>query len=125
MTASNSVLKKDYILTAYWHPELQQMVIAHRATKKFVALKPDYKGILFNNYVQQMSSASTIANKVVAVLQETEEEMKVSFEPFFTGHSLGGWLAQITTFTIEYLEVKGGIFIMKLKTEKDETQVAL
>jgi hypothetical protein len=28
----------------------------------------------------------------------------VSFELFFTGHSLGGWLAQVTTYTIEYLK---------------------
>jgi len=105
MTASNSGLKKGYILTAYWHPELQQVVIAYRATKIFGALLPDYKGVLFNNYVQQMSSASIFANKVVAVLQEIEQEKKVSFELFFTGHSLGGLLAQITTFTIVYLEV--------------------
>ena len=57
---------------------------------------------------------------MVAVLQEIEQE-KVSFEIFFTGHSIGGWLVQITTFTIEYLEVKGGMFLMKLKTKKDET----
>jgi len=48
---------------------------------------------------------------VVAVLQEIEQEKKVSFEVFFTGHSLGGWLAQITTFTTEYLELKGGTFL--------------
>jgi hypothetical protein len=91
-----------------------------------------------------MCSASTFANKVVAVLQEIEKEMKVSFKLFFTGHSLGGWLAQITTFTTEYLEVrdsqkvqegwlahvtafitqsfkvKSGTFLKKLKTEEEE-----
>ena len=62
---------------------------------------------------------------MVAVLQEIEQE-KVSFEIFFTGHSIGGWLVQITTFTIEYLEVNGGIFVMKLKTEREKhLQVAL
>jgi len=34
-------------------------------------------------------------------------------------------LAQITIFTTEYLEVKRGIFLMKVKTEKDETQAEL
>ena len=97
------------------------MVIAHRGTMNFGALLPDYKSVSFNNYVQQLSSASTFANKVVEVLQEIEQEKKVSFELFFTGHSLGGWLVQFTTFTIEYLEVNGDIFLMKLKTEKDET----
>jgi hypothetical protein len=30
---------------------------------------------------------------------------------FFTGHSLGGWLAQITTFTTEYLKTEGNTFL--------------
>jgi len=102
------------------------VVTAHRGTKNFGALVSDFKGVSFNNYVQQMSSASTFANKVFAVLQEIEQEKKASFELFFTGHSLGGWLVQITPFTIEYLEVNGGIFLMKLKTEKKKhLQVAL
>jgi len=71
-------------------------LIAHRGTKNFGALVPDFKGVLFNNYVEPISSASTFANKVVAVLQEIEQEKKVSFKLFSTGHSLGGWLVQIT-----------------------------
>ena len=58
---------------------------------------------------------------MVSVLQEIEQQKKVSFEIFFTGHLLGGWLAQITTFTTEYLEGKGVTFLKKLKTEQDET----
>jgi hypothetical protein len=79
------------------------VAIAHRGTdiKSFGAVVTDVKGVSFNNNVQQMSSASTFANKVVAVLQEIEQEKKVSFELFFTG-----WLAQITAFSTEYLEVK-------------------
>ena len=118
-TASNSRMTNGYFGTAYWHPEHQQVVIAHRGTmvKNFGALVTDVKGVLFNNYVDQMSSASTFANKVVSVLRDIEHVKKVSFELFFTGHSLGGWLAQITTFTTEYLAVKGGTF---LKIEKPE-----
>ena len=121
-TASHFGIKNGYFGTAYWHPEHQQVVIAHRGTdiKNVGALVADVKGVLRNKYVQQMSSASTFANKVVAVLQEIEQEKKVSFELFFTGHSLGGWLAQITTFTTEYLEDKEGTFLKKLEREKDE-----
>ena len=120
-TASNSGLKNGYFGIAFWHPEHQQVVIAHQGTdiKNVGALVTDFKGILFNNYVDQMSSASTFANKVVAVLQEIEQEKEVSFELFFTGHSLGGWLAQITNFTTEYLEVKEGRFLKKLNTRQD------
>jgi len=124
-TASNSGIKNGYFGTAYWHPEHQQVVIAHRGTdiKNVGALVTDVKGVLFNNYVEQMSSASTFANKVVAVLQEMEQENKASFELFFTGHSLGGWLAQITAFTTEYLEVKGDKFL-KSVTREEQQQIA-
>jgi len=131
-TATNS--GNGYFGTAYWHREHQQVVIAHQGTniKNIAALVTDvtnvfgilkdlftdYVGILLNKYVDQMSSASTFANKVVSALQEVQQEKKVSFELFFTGHSLGGWLAQITTFTTEYLEANGGTFLKKRKREE-------
>jgi ankyrin repeat protein len=38
-------------------------------------------------------------------------EKGASFQVFFTGHSLGGWLAQITTFTTKFLKVEGNDFL--------------
>jgi len=125
-TASHFGIGNGYFGTAYWHPEHQQVVIAHRGTdtNSFIAflkdLYSDIKGVVRNKYDDQMNSASTFANNVVAVLQEIQQEKKASFEVFFTGHSLGGWLAQITNFTTEYLEVKGGTFLKKQKTEQDK-----
>jgi hypothetical protein len=58
-----------------------------------------------------MESASTFTHKVVEVLREVSRMKRVSFQLFFTGHSLGGWLAQITTFTTEYLKREGNIFL--------------
>ena len=118
--ASHFGARNGYFGTAYWHPEHQQVMIAHRGTdpKNMGALVTDYKGVFGKNYVNQMSSASTFANKVFAVLQEIEQEKGVSFELFFTGHSLGGWLAQITTFTTKYLEVRNDIFLKRLTTEE-------
>jgi hypothetical protein len=86
--ASHFGIKNGYFGTAYWHPEHQQVVIAHRGTdiKNIGALVTDVKGILFNNCVEQMSSASTFADKVVSVLREIEQEKEVSYEVFFTGH---------------------------------------
>ena len=116
-TASHFGIKNGYFGTAYWHPEHQQVVIVHRSTdiKSVGVSVADVKGVLLSNCFDQMSSASTFANKVVAVLQEIEQEKTVSFELFFTGHSLGGWLAQITTFTTEYLEDNGGMFLKKMQ----------
>ena len=105
-TASNTKMNNGYFGAAFWHPTDQQIVIAHRGTKfsTFGALLADIKGVLFKHYVKQMDSATTFAYKVIEVLQEVNREKRVPFQVFFTGHSLGGWLAQITTYTTEYLK---------------------
>jgi hypothetical protein len=112
-TASNTRSNNGYFGAAYWHPEYQQVVIVHRGTdpKNWGALWTDLQGVLRNKYVRQMESASTFACKVVEVLREVDHEKGTSFQVFFTGHSLGGWLAQITTFTTEYLKTDGNTFL--------------
>ena len=112
-TASNSRSKNGYFGAAYWHPEHQQVVIAHRGTKltSLGALWSDIKGVLRNQYVQQMESASTFAHKVVEVLRNVNQEKGTNFQVFFTGHSLGGWLAQITTFTTKYVKMEQNTFL--------------
>jgi hypothetical protein len=119
-TASHLGISNGYFGAAFWHPEHQQVVIAHRGTANAGGVLTDVKGVLCNKSVPQMSSAITFANKVVTVLQEIEQEKKVCFEVFFTGHSSGGWLAQITAFTTEYLEVKGGTFVKRPKTQQEK-----
>jgi hypothetical protein len=122
-TASNigwfSFLSNGYFGAAYWHPEHQQVVIAHRGTnpKDVGALWTDLKGVVQNQFVSRINSASTFAHKVVEVLQAVSQKKGVNFQLFFTGHSLGGWLAQITTFTTKYLTTKGNIF---LKNDNDQ-----
>jgi hypothetical protein len=112
-TASNSSMGNGYFGAAYWHPEHQQVVIAHRGTdiRSYGALWTDVNGVIHNRYVPQMYSASTFTHKVVEVLREVNRTKGVSFQLFFTGHCLGGWLAQITTFTTEYLKREGNIFL--------------
>ena len=119
-TASKLSKTNGYFGAAYWHPEHQQVVIAHRGTvpKKLGALWEDLKGIMLNKYVSQMGSASTFSHKVVEVLLAVSGSKGVSFQMFFTGHSLGGWLAQITTFTTKYLKREGNIFV-KCNYEQD------
>jgi len=112
-TASNTSKVNGYFGAAYWNPQNQQVVIAHRGTDptNVGALWTDYKGVMRNQYVQQMESASTFADKVVEVLQEVNQEKRPIFQVFFTGHSLGGWLAQVTTFTMKYLQIEGNTFV--------------
>ena len=112
-TASNERRKNGYFGAAYWHPEHQQVVTAQRGTDptNLGALWLDLKGVLSNMYVWKMESASTFAHKVVEVLQEVTRIKGVSFQHFFAGHSLGGWLDPVTTCTTEYLEREGSIFL--------------
>jgi ankyrin repeat protein len=112
-TASNRNTKNGYFGAAYCHPEHQQVVIANRGTKftNLGALWSDIKGVLHNQYVQQMESASTFAHKVVEVLRNVNQEKGTSFHVFFTGHSLGGWLAQVTTFTTKYVMMEQNTFL--------------
>jgi hypothetical protein len=112
-TASNTKKNNGYFGAAYWHPEHQQVVIAHRGTNlnTLGALWADVKGVVFKHYVKQMDSATTFAYKVVEMLQGVCRGKGVHFQVFFTGHSLGGWLAQITTYTTEYLKREGNNFL--------------
>jgi hypothetical protein len=48
-TASHFGIKNGYFGAAYWHPEHQQVVIAHRGTANIGAVVTDLKGVLFNN----------------------------------------------------------------------------
>jgi len=112
-TASNGSKANGYFGAAYWHPEHQQVVIAHRGTKlsNLGALWTDIVGVIFKHHVPQMGSASTFARKVVEVLRKFNQGKGTNFQVFFTGHSLGGWLGQITTLTTKYLTIEGNTFL--------------
>jgi hypothetical protein len=112
-TAFNGSEYNGYFGAAYWQPEHQQVVIAHRGTDptNVGALWTDLFGEVFKNFVPQISSACTFADRVVEVLQSVNEMKGVSFQLFFTGHSLGGWLAQVTTFANEYLKRVDDLFL--------------
>jgi len=120
-TASNGNKTNGYFGAAYWHPERQQAVIAHRGTKltNVGALWTDLVGVMFKHQVPQMCSASTFAHKVVEVLREVKSERQVIFQLSFTGHSLGGWLAQVTTFTTEYLKTEENLFLRRYNDDND------
>jgi hypothetical protein len=47
-----------------------------------------------------MEFVSAFVYKVAELLQAVSRTFGVNFQMFFTGHSLKGWLAQITTLSI-------------------------
>ena len=111
-TASNDSVYNTYFGAAYWHPEHQQVVIAHRGSDpKILEYFTGFQSMLLYHILPQVESASTFAYKVVEVLQDVSETKGVCFQLFFTGHSSGGWLAQITTFTTVYLKREGNMFL--------------
>jgi hypothetical protein len=70
-TASNTGTNNGYFGAAYWHPEHQQVVIAHRSTdpKKWREKWADIMTVLRDQCVPQMETASTFAYKVVKMLR--------------------------------------------------------
>jgi len=81
------------------------------------ALLTDVNGVQYNRFVPQMKSAITFAHQVAEGLQYISREKSVSFQLFYTGHSLGGCLAQITTFTTEYLKREKKVFLKIMMTK--------
>lgn len=118
--AANREVANGYYGAAFWHPDDHQCVVAHRGTElsNIGAVVADIAGIVFNNYGPQMESACTFVDQIVKVLKTVEDENEeVHFELFLTGHSLGGWLGQVTAFTNAFLTVDNETFI---RLESDE-----
>ena len=83
-TASKSSKANGYFGATYWHPEHQQVVIAHRDTDlpKLGALWANLKGVLRNHNVHQKESVSNFAHKFVELLREDKSIKGVSFQNF-------------------------------------------
>lgn len=124
--AENKNISNGYVGAAYWNPDMQQVIIAHRGTEPddpktmYGALLNDINGIYFNQHSSQIDSAITFTDKIISVLKKINRqiEKKSYIQLFFTGHSLGGWLAQITTFTAKYLISGGDKFVQNRDFEK-------
>ncbi|KAI2795441.1 hypothetical protein BLOT_016757 [Blomia tropicalis] len=105
--ASNPSLSNGYFGAAFWHPEREQVIIAHRGTKptNVGSLWTDFKSVLKNEISSQINSAVTFTHHVQQVFADIDSEGKTHFQMFITGHSLGAWLAQVCTFSMKYLTI--------------------
>nr|XP_042901394.1 uncharacterized protein LOC107446204 [Parasteatoda tepidariorum]XP_042901401.1 uncharacterized protein LOC107446204 [Parasteatoda tepidariorum]XP_042901404.1 uncharacterized protein LOC107446204 [Parasteatoda tepidariorum] len=108
-----------YFGAAYWNPDHQQVVIAHKGTnpKSVNDLWTDYEGILSNEYTSQMSSAVSFADNIAVELEKLNQKQSVNLTLSITGHSLGAWLGQITAFSTKYLTKGEGHFFVKSRKE--------
>ncbi|OXA63061.1 uncharacterized protein LOC118437264 [Folsomia candida] len=86
-----------------------QLIIAHGGTKFEPGdWQADYDGVVNNRLTPQINSACTFGLNFVQKFSTGSgtPPLKVSI----TGHSLGGWLAQICTFALKYLHLNETTF---------------
>lgn len=99
--------RNHYEGAAFWNPSTLQVVIAHAGTslRKLGTIKADLKSVVQNQYDSYVDSAVTFADRICT------DVAGLSLQLSITGHSLGGWLAQVTAFTTEYLKCQGDGFV--------------
>ncbi|KAI2802391.1 hypothetical protein BLOT_009838 [Blomia tropicalis] len=101
--ATNS--HNGYYGCAFWNPKNEQVAIAHRGIKfAFKPILTDILGVINHVFVSQIKSAATYCYLIQNIFNQIDESCETYFQLFITGHSLGGWLAQICTFSLKYLE---------------------
>ncbi|MEL6152849.1 MAG: Mbeg1-like protein, partial [Bacteroidota bacterium] len=78
----------------YVHEKKKQLVLAHRGTelKNFSSIKTDARSIAQNIIGGQERILPVLLEGALSTAQQKQYSLTV------TGHSLGGWLAQITAF---------------------------
>ncbi|OXA42364.1 hypothetical protein Fcan01_22792 [Folsomia candida] len=77
------------------------------------------QGIAKNQITPQLNSACTFALQILETVQENLDATSDPLQIIITGHSLGGWLAQVATFAVKYLALakEGNEFIRRAETD--------
>ena len=85
-----------YCGIVYINHDKKQIVIAHRGTNSGAAIWTDLQSIVFNQYGLQEEFLEKVLADTVKVLTDLKKDGRGKYALATTGHSLGGWLAQIT-----------------------------
>lgn len=112
-TATNTASNNGYFGVAFWNPILCYVVVAHRGTEisTIGGLITDVQLSLNAYSTRQSQSAATFLYLVSEQIKEKNVTSETRFRLSITGHSLGAWLAQITTFTVKYFKVENDKFV--------------
>lgn len=112
-TATNTSRSNGYFGVAFWNPILNQIVIANRGTQlsNFGSILADLMLTFKQAKTGQSQSAATFAHIIKEEIKNFMSETNIRIQLSITGHSLGAWLAQITTFTIKYFTVNDDKFV--------------
>jgi len=113
--ATNLKSGNGYYGVAFINQNAGQIILSHRGTKLtyWGAVKTDFLSIFGGKNTPQVSSAMTFANIISSYACERD------FDLFFTGHSLGAWLAQITCFSIKYLTLNASNEFVGRKSQNE------
>ncbi|KAF5283924.1 hypothetical protein FQR65_LT13685 [Abscondita terminalis] len=112
-TARNKKLFHGYFGVCFWNPKLCQIVVAHRGTvpSNFGALYSDAMLSIGSKRTNQAESATTFVYKVGEIIKSKMNNDGSRYQLSITGHSLGAWLAQMTTYTLKYFTLRDGKFV--------------
>ncbi|KAF5283923.1 hypothetical protein FQR65_LT13684 [Abscondita terminalis] len=104
-TAKNSSVYNGYFGVSFWNPKFCQIIVAHRGTVKTNpgALYTDVKLSIGYAETNQVKSAATFVHEVGDAIKTKMNSEGMRYQLSITGHSLGAWLAQMTTYTLKYL----------------------
>ncbi len=89
--------KFGYLGVIYFNPSENHIVVAHRGTdlydKQLIAtVITDLNGIILNNFTEQHKDSLELVNTAVELANTNSSGLS------FTGHSLGGFLAELSVF---------------------------
>jgi len=100
LAAKNNSWNNGYYGAAYVNHSKKQIILAHEGTRGIFTRGwiTNIFSIQFKWMTPRVRSAITFANEVSQYAQENDYDL------FFTGHSLGGWLAHVTCFSSIYLK---------------------
>ncbi|KAK5646127.1 hypothetical protein RI129_004591 [Pyrocoelia pectoralis] len=112
-TARNKSKSNGYFGVAFWNPIVSHIVVAHRGTKlqNMGALFSDVKLASNSIKTNQSESAATFVYLVGLQIDLFVIDGGSRIELSITGHSLGAWLAQMSTFTLKYFKRSGNEFV--------------
>jgi len=90
----------------YFNKQKHQMVLVIKGTDKMSVgnIKTDLIDVLLKSSGAEINSAFTFGEKIRKLIGRFKSKIQL----FITGHSLGGYLAQMVTFTIKHVCIKNG-----------------
>lgn len=109
LTTASAVDCNGYVGYAFCNSSLQQVVLAHRGTKfrNLGSVYADIKSVWLTEYSDHMSSSVTFGDKIKRAILDVNKREGVRYTLTITGHSLSGWLAQVTAITTKHLKKTG------------------